>query len=433
MTRLAARAPVNTVLPRHTLFNKRVFMAGAGTTKTFAYTALSSSGERISSQIRAESEAAVLTTLHSRGLQPLTVKEKKAKMGQMQIGGKKLKGADQADFTRQVFAMINAGIPVVDSLRSVARTTKNKEMKKMYMDIADKIQEGHRFSTALERYPKSFDSVYVSYIQAGEATGNMKESMGRLVTSLDKKVKLRRKVVSVMTYPVLVTGFIFVIVGAILLFLVPQFESLYSQLGGDLPGPTKMLMVMSRGMVKYWWTIPVLIFLIWLFFRQTRNNLEIGTIIDKIKFRLPLIGSLLHKLSLFRWSETLAGSLEAGVQTIDAIDLAASASGSRWHRSVAPELAQTLKTGRKLSDVMPNHSALYPLNIQTMISTGERTGELPEMLGRVANALDDEVDNIVGQLSSTLEVALLASMGIVVGGIMIALYLPIFNAPALLN
>lgn len=403
------------------------------TTKTFAYVALDSMGRRISKTMRAESETQVLNTLQQRDLVPLSIREKKTNALEFQIGGRRLKGAALADYTRQIYALVNAGIPLVDAIRSVARTTKNAEIRKMLLEIADSVQEGSRYSEALSKHPKSFDSVYVSYIQAGEATGGMTQALQRLTISLDKKVALRRKVKSVMTYPVLVSAFILLIVGAILMFLVPQFESLYSQLGGQLPGPTRMLMKVSEILVRFVWAIPLLILGLFIAYRQTKDNLEVGTAIDKVRFRLPIIGSLLHKLTLFRWAETLAGAIDSGVPTIEALELAAAASGSRWQRAVAPEFVETLRVGRKLGDVMPKHAALYPISIQTMIETGERSGDLAEMLGRVANVLDDEIENIVGQLASTLEVALLATMGVVVGGIMIALYLPIFNAPALLN
>lgn len=401
--------------------------------KTFAYTALDPSGHRISRTMRAESENAVITTLHSRGLMPLQVKEKKTRVDQIQIGGKRLKNAALADFTKQVYAMLNAGIPLVESVKSVARSTKNKEHKAMMLDIADKVQEGLPLSVALSKHPRSFDEIYIAYIQAGEATGNLREALERLVISLDKKVKLRRKVRSAMTYPILVSSMITLIVSAILLFLVPQFESLYEGLQGELPAPTKLLMTTSRTMVKFWFVGPILGFGVWYFFKRTKNNIEIGTKIDKVKFKIPMLGKLFAKVALFRWAETLSGALDAGVKALSSIDLAASASGSRWHQSVRPELSETLRSGRKISEVLGAHPDLYPLNVQTMVATGEKTGELPDMLSRVADTLDDEVEGLVAQLSDTMEVALLVVMGGVVGAIMIALYLPIFQASTLLN
>lgn len=401
--------------------------------KTFSYTALDPTGNRIQRTIRAESEQAVISTLHSRGLFPLEVKEKKVKFVDIQLTGKRLKGAALADFTRQLYALVNAGIPIVESIRSVARSTKNAEHQKMLLDLADKVQEGYPLSQALSRHSRSFDATYVAYIEAGEATGNMRESMERLAISLDKKVKLRRRVRSAMTYPVLVTSMITLIVSAILIFLVPQFESLYAGLGGDLPGPTKLLMNASRAMVRFWYLPVLLIGGLVYFLRSTKENIEIGMKLDKLRFKIPMLGKLFSKVALFRWAETLSGSLDAGVQSLRAVEIAATASGSRWHRYIAPEISETLRQGRRWVDILPKHSDLYPSNVQTMIETGERTGDLPEMLGRAADTLDDEVENIVSQLADTMEVALLMVMGVVVGAIMIALYLPIFQASTLIN
>lgn len=404
--------------------------------KVFTYVALSMQGERIKGRLKADSESAVRHTLKQKNMIPLNVKVRKVGLSstsQIYFTGRHLKGQDLAGFTRQLYAMVNAGISLGESLGALLKDTKHPRRREMIIDLIDRLEEGYRLSDAMARWPKSFDDVYLAYIKSGEITGNLTQAMERLATSLEKKQALRRKVVSVMTYPVMVSGVITLIVTGILVFLVPQFQALYDQLGGQLPGPTRLLVKLSNGFLQFWWIAVIVIVGIVLFFRQTKGNLKIGTRLDKLKFRTPVLGNLMHKLVLFRWAETISGALEAGVAPIEAVKLGAVAAGSRWMQTVAPALVNTLRTGKRMTEEMEKQEQLFPTSVQTMVHTGERTGELPEMLGRVAVTLDDEVTNIVDQLSSKLEVTLLVVMGTVVGGLMIALYLPIFNAPSLIK
>lgn len=422
---------------------------------TYSYVAVSPSGARVKATVTGVSESAVSRALQAEGWIPVEVKAVAERRWNIDIGavlaggsGPKLKFAPRADFARRLHNMLRAGIAVPKALVALGEDAP-APVAAMCNDLADRVQSGTNLSTAMAAYPRAFDEIFCAYLQAGEESGTLVETTARLAAMLAKRASLQHKIKSVTAYPKMVAITIGVLVTGIILFLVPMYARIYASFGAKLPGPTEALVVLSRhftpiglsrtnlfGMAA-WYPVwhpfnyaSILVYLLagWLLFlRQTRDSLRVGIVLDKIRFRLPVFGRLNHRLAMFRWSSTLAGGLASSVPTARAIELAAAASGSRWHASIAPEMVENVRSGRMISEALRAHPDLYPPNVRTMLSTGEEVGEVAEMLHNVALTLDDEVDSIIAGLSAKIEVALIIALGLVVGSLLMVLYLPILN------
>lgn len=394
---------------------------------TYDWVAISPTGKREKGTMRSPDQQLVDAALVSRGYTPLSVKPRTGLNMEISFGSGRIKHGALAEFTRQVYAQVRAGVSIVDAIDIISRDQKNQKTKEMLEDIRDRLKEGAPISEAFAVYPDTFDRVYVAQLRQGEESGKIVQAWARLTKSVAKKVKLRNEIKSAMTYPVLVGIMVGLITAGILIFLVPQFEDLYAQVGSELPAPTKLLVAASNLAVSFWWLFVLLIGGVVYFFRSTKDNVEIGTKINKVLYRVPIFGKLFHKVALFRWAEALAGSLAAGINSILAVELAAEASGSRWMKLLVPDVAEALGVGREMTTVLEQHQDLYPNQVVSMIRIGEEVGDVDGMLTSVAEALDSEVEATVESLSSNIEVVLMVLLGGVVGSILIALYLPIFN------
>lgn len=429
--------------------------------KTFSYLAVSPSGERIKNKMVAPKATAVSAVLQQEGFIPLEVKEIPTGGVNMDLSGwltnrpLKLKIGALASFTRQFHQLLRAGLSVPKAMAAVGEE-QDPRLIEMTQTMSDKTASGISLSQAFSEYPSCFDDVYVSYIAAGEETGELVETTNRLSKMLDKRAQLALKIKGVTAYPKMVSMAIAAIVVLILLFLVPMYADIYAGFGAPLPTPTRILVAISNSLWPFaFWsplgdmgfpfsliglpypkpTSPTLYmiaayiaFRYWL--KRTKDDLDIGERLDRIKFKLPVFGKLNAYTSMFRWVSTLAGALHSGMQMSPALDLAARASGSRWQMKVCEELKDGVRSGKPLSEVMSRHKDLYSPNIRAMIKTGEDAGELSTMLDSVAQSIDDEIDAVVAGLGAKIEVALLLVMGIVVGGLLVVLYLPILNLAA---
>lgn len=369
-------------------------------------------------------------------------------------GEVKFKWAQKAEFSRRMYQMLRAGISLSRTLQSLGEEASDK-VSDMCNDLADRVSGGQSLSQALKTYPKAFDEVFVAYVQAGEDSGTLVETMGNLSILMAKRAAMQSKIKAVMAYPKMVGGAILVMVFGILLFLVPSYAKIYDSFGAKLPAPTQALVGLSQNILpfagdnsKAWVKIPLgplpfsfnpvalmsiigIIWGSWVFFRkQTAENENVNLKLAKFRFKMPILGKLNHKSALFRWSSTLSGALSSGVGAARGVELAADAAGSYWFQYLVPDFTAAIRSGKNLSDEMSKHKDLFPANIRTMMATGEETGEIDEMLKSVSQALDEEVDSIVAGLSAQLEVALLIGLGIVVGGLLVVLYLPILQLAA---
>lgn len=431
----------------------------------FSYEAIAPDGTRVKgpkAQMTAYSEDAVRRALLDEGYVPISITESKQMSWNVDFGQLaknrplKMKALETAAFARQLNQLLVAGIPVPKAVAALGEDAKDPRLTKVCNEIANKVAAGSTLSGAFADYPVTFDDIFVSYIAAGEETGSLIETTGRLAKMMEKRAALGLKIKSVTAYPKMVAAVIFLMVIGILAFLVPQYAGIYDSFGAELPAPTQALVSVSENILPFRaetlsGQIPVLgkfVFKPWtmrpnpispffwmsalyfgwrVFKKRTMDNDDVGIRLDRIKFRFPIFGKLNHTMTLFRWTSTLSGALASGVQTYAALDLAGRSSGSRWVKAITPQLKEALESGRPLSSVLPVHADLFPPNVRTMVSTGEAAGELADMLENVSNALDQEIDAIVAGLGAKIEVALLMILGGVVGTLLVILYLPILS------
>lgn len=400
--------------------------------RTFTYEAVSgATGERRSDRMNATSKEAVAEQLQRTGWFPVKIDDEatglNVDIGQLlQSQELRLKPSELSEFARQLYQMLLAGINAPSAISSIGEDADSDKMRETTREIASKVTAGVPLSEAFAEHPKAFDDVFCAYVQAGETSGTLVETMGRLALMLQKRSELINKVKGVTAYPKMVGGAIGVITTGIILFLVPMFADIYAEFGAELPAPTQALVTMSK-----WFPLVIGVFLAAFFglrwWTRQEHEPDVMIKIDRVRFRMPIFGKLNHKSALYRWSSTLSGAYQAGVQAYEAIELAARASGSLWMIAIAPDLAQAVREGRPLTSELKLHPDLFPANVRTMVATGEETGDIPEMLASVATSLDSDVDRIVATLSSKIEVALLLVLGTVVGGLLAVLYLPILN------
>jgi type IV pilus assembly protein PilC len=399
----------------------------------FEYSAVSSTGQRVDDRMRAPSEEDVYSALARANYTPISVKPvSNAALGAdvgalVGLGGAKLKVGEQAVIVHQLHQMLRAGIPIGKAVLNIAADYPKPLVADALQTVADRIASGQSLAQAFSGYPKMFNDVFVAYMAAGEDSGDLVEVTARLARILDKRAEISRKVKAVSMYPLLVSAVIVIMLAAIILIVVPQFAGIYESFDAELPAPTQMVVSLSRvfPLVMLISAVVVTAFVFWN--KSKKDDLEVGERLDRIRFRLPLFGKLSKKLTLYRWSSTLAGTLGAGVLATDALDLAARSSGSRWVRATTPFLTDAVRSGRPLSSEMSEFDDLYPPMQRKMIETGEETGELARMVDNVSDSLENEVDLMIATMSAKLEVAMLMFMGASVGTILIALYLPILQ------
>lgn len=420
----------------------------------FKYKALTPAGERKSDTMAAPNARAVVKALEREGWTPIEIVETSASAMDLDLtawltgGGVKLKWKARAEFSRRLHQMLRAGISLPKSLHSLAEDAP-VDVAAMCTAMAEKVMGGESLAVAMREYPRAFDAVTISYIEAGETSGTLVETTGRLATMLGNRAAVQAKIKGVTAYPKMVGGAIGLLVVAIIMFLVPMYEDIYASFGSGLPGPTQALVWVSDhfmpisfssfevfGMKAAYprpeplhamsWGIYIAIG--WFIFRRkTKDNPEVNEKLDRIKFRMPIMGKLIALQAMQRWAITLAGGLASGVPITRCVALAADASGSAWHQNIVAPLVERVRTGRTLSSELANHKDLYPPSVRTMLATGEDTGELDTMLTSVAESLESDIDAQVAGLSAKIEVGLLLVLGVVVGGLLIVLYLPILN------
>jgi len=441
--------------------------------KSYQYEAVTPQGVRVKAKMAAPSAYAVSSALQTDGWIPITIDRVADTVWNIDVmaWGKdrplKLPLERIANFARQFHQLLQAGVSIPKAIASLGEEEEPK-FSALCEDISSRVAGGQPLSKAFAEYPACFDEVFCSYVEAGEQTGSLKDNMARLAHMLEKRVSLNKKIKSVTAYPKFVSIAIGVIVTGIMLFMVPMYQNIYKSFNAPLPGATQLLVKISAHILPFnfansvgipftnlhFLTFPhlglfghqlplppipipnifsplfwIVIFIISLkqFLKRTYDNPDIGIRVDKVKYRLPIFGQMLKRMDLYRWSSTLAGALSSGVATQPALDLAARASGSRWHRAIVGDLKDAVRSGQPLSDALLTHRDLFPPNIRRMVATGEQAGELDTMLDNVANAIDDEIEMIIANLGAKIEVALILVMGAVVGGILVALYLPILR------
>ena len=391
----------------------------------YAYTAReTASGREIRNTVEAATEQAAIAALLNRNMLVVEIKEKMSKRGQAKGG--KVSLNDLVVFTRQLATMIDAGIAIVQALQALGEQTPNKIMRDTIRDICTRVESGESFSEALTRHPKAFNRLYVAMVSAGEKGGLLAEIMSRLATYTENTERLRKKVKTALMYPTVVTVVAIVITTFLLVRVIPTFKEIYSGFGAALPGPTLFLMGISD-IVKHY-----LIFLIiiaagivwgWLAYIKTKGGRDFW---DKQRIKLPIFGPIAHKICLARFTRTLASLVRSGVPILEVLQIVSQTVGNTVMEKAIKTAAQDIERGEGISQALSKHP-VFPSMIIRMLSAGEQTGNIDNMLERVANFLDEEIDTTLSGLMSLIEPLLIVFLGVVIGGMVICMFLPIFN------
>ncbi len=406
-------------------------MTTASTALIYDYRVRDKSGEVITGELEASSAAAVSRALREKGLIPLQITERKPAKGlnmEITIPGltNRVKMKDVAIFSRQFATMVNSGLSLIRALNVLEDQTENKTLAGVVSEVRQAVERGTSLSAALEEHPKVFNPLYVSMIRAGEVGGVLDETLLRLADMIEASVRLRSKVKSAMAYPIVVLNLVLFILGAMLVFVVPMFESMYADLGGALPAPTQLLINVS-GLVRAFWYIVLLLVVVSVISLRRWIRTDAGRLAwDAFKLRVPIFGGLAHKSAISRFSRTFSVLSRTGVPILQAIDIVADTSGNEVLARALDDVKTSVKEGESLTGPLYRHAVFPPMVVQ-MMAVGEETGALDTMLAKVSDFYDSEVNATVDALTSLIEPLLIIVMGATVGGILIALYLPMFN------
>jgi type IV pilus assembly protein PilC len=394
---------------------------------TYEYKVRDKSGNMVTGTLVADSELLVLQRLREMGYTPLEVgKEKRGLNLEINVKKAKVKLKDLAVFSRQFATMINSGLPILRALSILADQTENKLLGETLNATRMDVEQGASLSGAMAKHPKVFNELYVSMVKSGETGGSLDTTLLSLASMLEREVHLRGKIKSAMTYPIAVIVLVLLIMSAMLFFVVPQFEGIYSQLGGTLPLPTRTLLFMSQMAKKYWWMIVIGAIAFRFFFRRWKATDKGRDAIDRLKLRVPVFGSLFHKTALSRFSSTLAMLLRAGVPILQALDIVVDTVNNRVIARAVTDVQSSVREGESIAKPLGRHEVFPPMVVQ-MIAVGEETGQVDTMLEKVAQFYDQEVEAAVDALTSLIEPILIAIIGGCVGAAVVALYMPMFG------
>jgi type IV pilus assembly protein PilC len=393
---------------------------------TFAWEGTDKKGKRIKGEMKASGEAFVNATLRRQGVNVTKVKK------QSGFGAKsgKVTEKDVTLFTRQLATMMKAGVPLLQSFDIVGKGHSNPAVTKLLNDIKSDVETGSSLSAAFRKYPLHFDALFCNLVGAGEQAGILDSLLDRLATYKEKILAIKGKIKSALFYPVSIIIVAFVITAVIMIFVIPAFKDLFSSFGANLPAPTLAVMAISDFFVEYWWAIFGSIGgAMWFFFYTWKRSEKMQATMDRILLKLPLFGDLIRKATIARFARTLSTMFAAGVPLVEALDSVAGASGNRVYYDATKKIQSEISTGTSLTVAMQN-SEVFPNMVLQMVAIGEESGALDSMLSKVADFYEAEVDDAVDALSSLMEPIIMVVLGTLIGGLVVAMYLPIFKMGA---
>jgi type IV pilus assembly protein PilC len=378
-------------------------------------------GKTVRGELRAGGEAMVSATLRRQGILVNKVKKRRTS------GGKSIKQKDLAVFTRQLATMMRAGVPLLQSFDIVARGSTNPRLTRLLNDIRQDVETGTSLSSAFRKHPMYFDALYCNLVEAGESGGILEALLDRLAIYQEKTVALKNKIKSALTYPVGVMVVAFIVVAVIMIFVVPAFKDVFQSFGADLPAPTLMVIAMSEFFVSYWWAIFGFVGGgIYFFLQSWKRSVKMQHTMDRLMLKIPVFGDLLYKSAVARWTRTLSTMFAAGVPLVEALDSVGGASGNAVFAEATEKIQRDVSTGAALTTSM-QATGIFPTMVLQMASIGEESGSLDHMLSKSAEFYEDEVDEAVKALSSLMEPFIIVILGTIIGGIVVAMYLPIFK------
>jgi type IV pilus assembly protein PilC len=394
---------------------------------TFQWEGLDKKGSRIKGETTASTEILARAELRRQGINPLKVRKKPKPL----FGGKKkITPKDIAVFLRQMATMIEAGVPLVQAFEIVGRGHENPSMQELILSMKADVESGTTFASALGKHPKYFDDLVVNLVHAGEQSGSLETLLDKIATYKEKTESLKAKIRKALFYPAAVLVVAFIVTAILLLFVVPTFKDLFQGFGADLPVFTLFVIGISEFMQAWWWAIFGGLIAAVFAFRQAHLRSEaFRRRLDLLSLKIPVIGEILRKAAIARFSRTLSTMFSAGVPLVEAMDSVAGATGNALYREATLRIRDETASGTQLQAAMRN-TALFPNMVVQMVAIGEESGALDDMLDKVADFYEEEVDNAVDSLSSLIEPMIMAFLGVVVGGLVVAMYLPIFQLGA---
>jgi len=395
------------------------------TTNTYTYKGVDKKGNKIQGEINGGSPTIVKTLLAKQGISVRSVAKKSKPL--FGAAGKAIKPADIAVFSRQMATMMKAGVPLVQAFDIVADGLENPNLRKLVLSIRDSVAAGGGFANSLKEHPKYFDDLFCNLVDAGEQAGALETMLDRIATYKEKTEALKAKIKKAMTYPIAVVVVAIIVTGILLVKVVPQFAETFSNFGAELPAFTLFVLHLSELAQAYWFMILVGIIGGFFTFRETvRRSPAFAYLVDKYVLKVPIVGQILYLSVMARFARTLATTFAAGVPLIDALTSVAGAAGNRIYSEAIIKVRDDVSTGIQLNTAL-KAKAIFPTLLVQMTAIGEESGALDAMLDKVAVYYEEAVDNMVDSLTSLLEPIIMSVLGVLVGGLMIAMYLPIFQ------
>jgi type IV pilus assembly protein PilC len=395
---------------------------------TFTWTGKNRSGAMVKGELDSKTETMAKSELRRQGIRPTKVKKKpKALFGS---SGKAIITKDISIFSRQLATMLSSGVPLVQALDIVGRGHENPSMQKLILTVRNDIENGDTLAQALGKHPLQFDDLFCNLVNAGEQAGVLETLLGKIADYKEKTESLKAKIKKALTYPTAVLVIAFIVTAILLIFVVPTFEELFAGFGADLPAFTQSVIELSKFMQEWWWAVFGSIFLViytLLFFKK--RSRKFNHTLDRFFLKLPAIGDILNKSAIARFSRTLATMSTAGVPLVEALTSVSGACGNIVYADSVLKMREEVATGQQLQQAM-KQADLFPNMVIQMVAIGEESGSIDSMLEKVADFYEEEVDNAVDSLSSLIEPMLMAFLGVVVGGLVVAMYLPIFKLGA---
>ena len=381
-------------------------------------------GKQVRGEIRAIGENQVLASLRRQGVTPGKIKKRRTS------AGGRIKPKDLAIFTRQLATMMKAGVPLLQAFDIVGRGNPNPRVTKLLNDIRTDVETGTSLSVAFRKFPMYFDNLYCNLVEAGESAGILDQLLDRLAVYMEKTEAIKSKIKSALMYPISVLVVAFVVVAVIMIFVIPAFKEVFSNFGGELPMPTLVVIAMSEFFVQYWYLIfGGLGGGAYFFMEAWKRNENMQHLMDRIMLKLPVFGVLVEKSCIARWTRTLSTMFAAGVPLVEALDSVGGASGNWVFERATLKIQHEVSTGTALTVAMTNAN-LFPSMVLQMCSIGEESGSIDHMLAKAADFFESEVDDMVAGISSLMEPIIIVILGTVIGGIVVAMYLPIFKLGA---
>jgi type IV pilus assembly protein PilC len=394
----------------------------------FAWEGKNRTGVSVTGEMDAPSEAFVLAQLRRDQIAPLRIRKKGADLAISLPfrGEKKVTQKELAIFTRQFATMIDAGLPLVQCLDILGEQQTNATFKKVILKVKEDVESGSTFADALTKHPKVFDALFVNLVAAGEVGGILDTILSRLAEHIEKAMKLAKKVKGAMVYPATIVAVAVVVTIILLLYVIPIFAKMFADFGQELPGPTQVVLSLSAFTRKYFLAVVVFFVLLGIGFRWYYRQESGRRNVDRLLLRLPVVGSLLQRIAIARFSRTLGTMVSSGVPILDSMDIVAKTAGNKIIEEAIVKARGSISEGKTIAEPL-SESAVFPPMVTQMVSVGEQTGALDSMLNKIADFYDDEVDSAVDALTSLLEPMLMVFLGVVIGGMVIAMYLPVFK------